>query len=71
LNLDPAAAEEKVTGRTKAILPVDYSGHAADLDALMDLPSGMGLIVIEDASHALGGEYRGRRVGKRGAPDDF
>jgi len=63
LNLDPAAAEEKVTGRTKAILPVDYSGHAADLDALMDLAERHGLIVIEDASHALGGEYRGRRVG--------
>jgi perosamine synthetase len=63
LNLDPAAAEEKVTGRTKAILPVDYSGHAADLDALMDLAERHGLIVIEDASHALGGDYRGRRVG--------
>src|SRR6202158_5590671 len=37
LNLDPAEAEGKVSGRTKAILPVDYSGHAADLDALMDL----------------------------------
>jgi perosamine synthetase len=63
LNLDPAAAEEKVTGRTKAILPVDYSGHAADLDVLMDMAERHGLIVIEDASHALGGEYRGRPVG--------
>jgi perosamine synthetase len=63
LNLDPAAAEEKVTGRTKAILPVDYSGHAADLNVLMDLAERHGLIVIEDASHALGGEYRGRPVG--------
>jgi UDP-4-amino-4,6-dideoxy-N-acetyl-beta-L-altrosamine transaminase len=63
LNLDPVAAEEKVTGRTKAILPVDYSGHAADLDMLMDLAERHGLIVIEDASHALGGEYRGRPVG--------
>jgi perosamine synthetase len=63
LNLDPAAAEEKLSARTKAILPVDYSGHAADLDALMDLAERHGLIVIEDASHALGGEYRGRRIG--------
>jgi perosamine synthetase len=63
LNLDPAAAEEKISARTKAILPVDYSGHAADLDALMDLAERHGLTVIEDASHALGGEYRGRRVG--------
>jgi perosamine synthetase len=63
LNLDPAAAEEKISARTKAILPVDYSGHAADLDALMDLAERHGLTVIEDASHALGGEHRGRRVG--------
>ncbi len=63
LNLDPVAAEEKISARTKAILPVDYSGHAADLDALMDLAERHGLTVIEDASHALGGEYRGRRVG--------
>jgi perosamine synthetase len=63
LNLDPAAAEEKLSARTKALLPVDYSGHAADLDALMDLADRHGLIVIEDASHALGGEYRGRPVG--------
>lgn len=63
LNLEPAAAEEKISARTKAILAVDYSGHAADLDALMDLAERHGLIVIEDASHALGGEYRGQRVG--------
>jgi len=63
LNLDPVAAEEKISARTKAILPVDYSGHAADLDALMDLAERHGLTVIEDASHALGGEYHGRRVG--------
>ncbi len=63
LNLDPVEAEGKVSGRTKVILPVDYSGHAADLDPLMAMAERHGLTVIEDASHALGGEYRGRRVG--------
>ena len=63
LNLDPALVETRITSRTKAILPVDYSGHAADLDALMGIAERHGLTVIEDASHALGGEYRGRRVG--------
>ena len=63
LNLDPALVETRITLRTKAILPVDYSGHAADLDALMGIAERHGLTVIEDASHALGGEYRGRRVG--------
>src|SRR5207237_712529 len=43
--------------------PVDYAGHPADLDALMALADRHGLVVIEDASHALGGEYRGRRIG--------
>src|SRR5258706_741981 len=63
LNLDPVEAEGKVSGRTKVILPVDYSGHAADLDPLIAMAERHGLTVIEDASHALGGEYRGRRGG--------
>jgi perosamine synthetase len=63
LNLDPAEVKARISPRTKAILPVDYSGHAPDLDALMGMAEEYGLTVIEDASHALGGEYRGRRVG--------
>ena len=63
LNLDPELAEERVTPRTKAILPVDYSGHPADVDAFLRLADRHGLVVIEDACHALGAEYRGRRVG--------
>lgn len=63
LNLDPDQAASKVTPRTKAILPVDYSGHPADLDRIVELAERHGLTVIEDACHALGAEYRGRRVG--------
>ena len=63
LNLDPERVKEKLSARTKAILPVDYAGHAADLNALMEIAESRGLTVIEDASHALGGEYEGRRVG--------
>ena len=63
LNLDPDRVKEKISPRTKTILPVDYAGHAADLGALMGIAEQHGLIVIEDASHALGGEYQGRRVG--------
>ena len=63
LNLDPVAAELKISSRTKAIFAVDYAGHAADLDALRAVAERHGLLLIEDASHALGGEYRGRRVG--------
>src|ERR1041385_2386484 len=63
LNLDPEQAAQKINGRTKAILPVDYAGHPADLDSFLQLGEKHGLTIIEDACHALGAEYRGRRVG--------
>jgi perosamine synthetase len=63
LNLDPEKAAARITPRTRAILPVDYAGHPADLDAILALAARHGLIVIEDACHALGAEYRGRRTG--------
>ena len=63
LNLDPDLAATRITARTKAILPVDYAGHPADLDSVLQLAERHGLTVIEDACHALGAEYRGRRVG--------
>lgn len=64
LNLDPAETVRRITTRTKAILPVDYAGHPAELASFMDLADRYGLIVIEDAAHALGAEFRGRRVGR-------
>jgi perosamine synthetase len=63
LNLDREQVAARITARTKAILPVDYAGHPADIDAILRLAERHGLIVIEDACHALGAEYRGRRVG--------
>jgi perosamine synthetase len=63
LNLDPELIPAQITKRTKAILPVDYAGHPAELDSIIDFADRHGLIVIEDACHALGAEYRGRRVG--------
>src|SRR5437660_960127 len=63
LNLDPEQAITKITSKTRAILPVDYAGHPADLDAILQIAERNGLIVIEDACHALGAEYRRRLVG--------
>jgi perosamine synthetase len=63
LTIDPDEVERRVTPRTKALLPVDYAGHPADLDRLAAVANRHGLVVIEDAAHALGAEYRGRRVG--------
>jgi UDP-4-amino-4,6-dideoxy-N-acetyl-beta-L-altrosamine transaminase len=63
LNLDPDQVDSKISPRTKAILPVDYAGHPADLDSILNMAARRGLVVIEDACHALGAEYRGLRVG--------
>jgi len=63
LNLDPERVGERITPQTRALLPVDYAGHPADLDSFVALAERHGLTVIEDACHALGAEYRGRRTG--------
>src|SRR6185437_9669472 len=63
LNINPQAVSSRITPRTKALIPVDYAGHPADLDDFMQLADEHGLTVIEDACHSLGAEYRGRRVG--------
>lgn len=63
LNLDPEHIGKKISPKTKAILPVDYAGHPADLAPILELARQHGLVVIEDACHALGAEYAGKRVG--------
>jgi perosamine synthetase len=63
LNLDPDRVAERITPNTRAVLPVDYAGHPADLDPILALADRHGVTVIEDACHALGAEYRGRRTG--------
>jgi perosamine synthetase len=66
LNIDPDEVKRHITQHTKALLPVDYAGHPADLQSILELASSHGLVVIEDACHALGAEYRGRRLGSIG-----
>ena len=63
LNIDPEQVAEKISERTKAIIAVDYAGHPADLDELRKLAKQHGLLLIEDACHALGAEYRRTKVG--------
>jgi UDP-4-amino-4,6-dideoxy-N-acetyl-beta-L-altrosamine transaminase len=63
LNIDPVQVAERITPKTRAILPVAYAGHPADFDAILALADKHGLTVIEDACHALGAEYHGRRAG--------
>src|ERR1035441_4239501 len=65
LNLDPKEVSKKVSARTKAVFVVDYAGHPAALDELGQLAKtqGQGALLIEDACHALGAGYQGKRVG--------
>ena len=63
LNIDPQHILERISPKTRAILPVDYAGHPADLARIMDLAREHGLTVIEDACHALGAQYGGRQLG--------
>jgi dTDP-4-amino-4,6-dideoxygalactose transaminase len=65
-NLTAELVAEKITDKTKAIIPVHLYGHVVDMDPLMELAKKHNLWVLEDASHAHGGYYKGRRVGSLG-----
>ena len=62
-NIDPAEIQKKITEKTKAIIPVDFTGQPVNLDKIHELARKYNLIVIEDAAHALGAKYRGKKVG--------
>ncbi|TVY07209.1 UDP-4-amino-4,6-dideoxy-N-acetyl-beta-L-altrosamine transaminase [Paenibacillus cremeus] len=61
INIDDIA--KKITKKTKAIIPVDYTGQAVDIDALKNLVKGTEIVIIEDSAHALGTKYKEKRVG--------
>lgn len=62
-NIDPKGIEKLITPKTKAIIPVDFTGQPVDLDAIRKIAEKHQLVVIEDAAHALGATYKGRKVG--------
>jgi len=64
--LDLADAEKRITKRTKAIMPVHYTGGVGDFDAIFEFAGKYQLAVIEDAAHALGTIYKDKRVGSFG-----
>lgn len=66
LNLDPKSVAEKVTDKTKVILPVHLYGRCCDMDALNALAKPRNIFVVEDAAHAAGAEYKGRKAGSLG-----
>jgi len=69
--LDPVLTEAAITPRTKAIIAVHMGGHPADLDRLQELAKRYGIALIEDAAHAHGSEWRGRKIGTFGTASTF
>ena len=63
LNIRAEEIEKKITSRTKVILPVHYVGQAADLDTILEIAGRRKVAILEDAAHAVGSEYRGRKIG--------
>ncbi len=62
-NIDPADVERKITPRTKAIIPVHYTGQPCDMDALADIAGRHKLTLIADGAHAVGASYKGKAAG--------
>ncbi|WHH58255.1 DegT/DnrJ/EryC1/StrS family aminotransferase [Petroclostridium sp. X23] len=63
MNIDVDDIEKKITDKTKAIIVVHMAGHPCDMDRINELASRYGLYVIEDAAHACGAKYKGKRIG--------
>jgi dTDP-4-amino-4,6-dideoxygalactose transaminase len=65
-NLDPDKVQEKITAKTKAILPVHMNGMPADIDAFAEISARTGVKIVYDAAHAAGMLYKGRKIGPAG-----
>ncbi len=66
LNMDPKDVEKKITDKTKMIVPVHIGGYPVDMDPIMELAAKHDIIVLEDAAHGFGGEYKGKKLGTIG-----
>ncbi len=65
-NIDPSKIETAITKRTKAIIPVHFAGHPCPMDEILRIAKRHNLVVIEDAAHAVGASYKGRKIGTIG-----
>lgn len=70
-NIDINKIKEKITNKTKAIIPVDFAGQSVDMDLILKIAEEYNLIVIEDAAHALGSEYKNEKVGSKAHMTEF
>ncbi|MFZ5988723.1 MAG: UDP-4-amino-4,6-dideoxy-N-acetyl-beta-L-altrosamine transaminase [Bacillota bacterium] len=70
-NIDPKDIKRKITKNTKAIIPVHFTGQPCDMDEIFNIAREYDLTVIEDGAHALGAEYKGKKVGSMGDMTTF
>lgn len=70
-NIDPNKIEEKITKKTKVIIPVHLYGQACDMDSIMDIAKKYRLYVVEDCAQAHGATYKGRKIGSFGDAAGF
>jgi dTDP-4-amino-4,6-dideoxygalactose transaminase len=63
LNIDPEEIKKKINQKTKALIPVDFTGLPVDLEKILQIAKNNNLIIIEDASHALGATYKNSKIG--------
>ncbi len=66
MNIDPVKIREKITPRTKAIIPVHIAGHPVDMDEILAIAREYTLFVLEDAAHAVYTQYKGKMIGSIG-----
>lgn len=66
LNLDVEDVKRRITPKTKAIMPVHYCGNACNMDTLLNIGKEHNVLIIEDAAHAFGSSYKGRKLGSFG-----
>ncbi|HVQ00558.1 MAG TPA: aminotransferase class I/II-fold pyridoxal phosphate-dependent enzyme, partial [Candidatus Thermoplasmatota archaeon] len=62
-NIDPQQIKKTITRKTKALIPVDFAGQPCDLDEINEIAREYHISVIEDAAHAFGAEYKGKKIG--------
>ncbi len=66
INMDPADVARKITDKTKMIVPVHIGGYPVDMQPIMELARKHDILVLEDAAHAFGAEYKGKKIGTIG-----
>jgi dTDP-4-amino-4,6-dideoxygalactose transaminase len=71
MNLNPKKIREKITSRTKAIIPVHIAGHPCEMDEIMEIAREHNLFVLEDAAHAVYTQYKGKMIGTIGNTTAF